>query len=307
MVGWNIVRHGPIGRVYGRAFPTFIRNGHRHFLHRIKVYADGLVSSSIGYDDLDLFRRGKLSGPPVSPRPPVGCVVSLLDLGTATVAEADWSVSWEDIVAQVEQAVRELNPEMRGLVDLHGDAFHRDGGNVAKLGLGLDWPYRLTVSGEEIRGEEVPVFLREGKTSRLSNWIVYADGQSQIQSFGTIPLRQTTRMMEEGELSTSLPDGTWVNVDGLGRFRATDCDWRVKPLERIRECLDLVEVANGRAGSTHTCRLRHEEYQADPTAERRELLRLAYEAVPEHLRRFCGDMGVGDRVIRRTIYGEQKV
>src|SRR5215469_4254632 len=104
MVEWNIVRHGPKGKVYGRAFPTFLKN-RNFYVSRVKVYADGVVNSCVGSVDLDLFRRGELLGPPISPQPPIGSIVVVPDLGSAKVAEAEWMVSWNDVVAEVEKVI----------------------------------------------------------------------------------------------------------------------------------------------------------------------------------------------------------
>jgi hypothetical protein len=42
-------------------------------------------------------------------------------------------------------------------------------------------------------------------------------------------------------------------------------------------------------------------YEAAPSEEKREALRKAYEAVPEHLRMYCGDMDSKDEPIRRIL------
>jgi hypothetical protein len=66
----------------------------------------------------------------------------------------------------------------------------------------------------------------------------------------------------------------------------------------------LLEELNGGPGAIRSCIEAHEAYESDPSPERRETLRRAYEAVPEHLRLYCGDMDSKDWPIRRILYGE---
>jgi hypothetical protein len=47
-------------------------------------------------------------------------------------------------------------------------------------------------------------------------------------------------------------------------------------------------------------------YNDNPGQEQRERLRLAYEAVPEHLRMYCGDMDSKDGPIRRILDGHPR-
>jgi len=49
----------------------------------------------------------------------------------------------------------------------------------------------------------------------------------------------------------------------------------------------------------------HEAYEQAPGEERREALRQAYEAVPEHLRMHCGDMDSKDWPIRHILFGDE--
>jgi hypothetical protein len=300
MAGWTIVRTKPLGKTHGLALPAFIRNGDHHLIG-LDVYADGVVDCW-GCVDLPLFRR-KVAEGWVATRPPAGAGVFIYNLGRVRVAAAEWALSPQDLVGQVERAVGELNPEQAGLVDLQGEESEVRGNGVryARLGLTDEKPYRLA-GRKEVLGAEVPVVLREGEDYRLTRWFVFADGQTQL-GYGPAltPLDEVAALFDAGRLTTAVPEGAWVAIDGLGRFRAGEGHWGVRPRERVREAHDLVHTLTGSTGAVRRCIDRHREYRQEPSPERRELLRQAYEAVPDHLRRYCGDMDSKDGPIRRIL------
>jgi Ni,Fe-hydrogenase III small subunit len=82
----------------------------------------------------------------------------------------------------------------------------------------------------------------------------------------------------------------------------------IDPEELIKEVADELERLNNRPTSVDKCHDAYQLFQGDPTEETREKLREAYEAAPEHNRRFVlGDMDVKDIPIRMIIYGEKEI
>jgi hypothetical protein len=84
----------------------------------------------------------------------------------------------------------------------------------------------------------------------------------------------------------------------------------VAPVERVREARDELELLRGGEGSHARCRAAFNAYEReadrpepDPVAvaAARERLRAAYEAIPEHLRAYVGDMDSKDWPIRRAL------
>jgi hypothetical protein len=221
----------------------------------------------------------------------------------ARVTAAHWEAGAEDLGRQVDDALRELNPTLTGLIDLHGeDTEVRRGVRHARLGLADDKPYRVSLEGAEVVGAELPLFEVVADGLRLRRWFLYADRRCQL-GYATelVSPEEVARRFDEGRLTTSVPAGAWVTLDGLGRFQAGEGFWPVRPGERVREAEDLLEELNGRPGAIRRCLAALKDYQSGPSAERREALRQAYEAVPEHLRRFCGDMDSRDWPIRRIL------
>jgi hypothetical protein len=167
-------------------------------------------------------------------------------------------------------------------------------------------PCRMPLEGDEVAAAELPVFEVAADGYRLLPWFIYADGQSQLgYANEMLPLDAVTRMFEDGRLTLSVPEGAWVTLEGLGRFQAGEGWWGIKPGERVREAFSLLEELNGGPGAIRTCIAAHQAFESDPTPEQREALRRAYEAVPEHLRLYCGDMDSKDWPIRRILFGDE--
>ncbi len=302
--GWRIVRPGP-PKTYGKAIPGFINNG-KYYLSEIEVHADGAINCW-GVVDLPLF-RDKLAEGWVVPRAEIGGTISIHNLGQARVAAAEWGLTSGDMEREVTDTLRELSPTMQGLLDMQGtDTEVRDGVRYAKgAGLGGAKPYRITVEGDEVAGAELPVLEVVAGGYRLRRWLIYADGLTQLgYANELVPPETVAGMFNDGRLTLSVPAGAWVTLDGLGRFQAGEGLWYIDPGERIREAADLLDQLNGGPGAIHGCMVAHHEYESNPSPGRREALREAYEAVPKHLRGYCGDMDSKDGPIRRILSGPE--
>lgn len=299
--GWRIVRRGEHATAYGKAIPAFIHNGSFYY-SPIEVCGDGAINCW-GFVDVPLFRDKLVQGW-VVPRARVGGTLSIHNLGQARVEAVEWERARGDLEREVLETIRELNPTMDGLLDMGGtDVEERNGLRYAKgAGLGRAKPYRVSLTGDEILGDELPVLEVVAGGLRLRPWLIYADGLTQV-GYATqlLPIEEVGQMFEEGRLTLSVPAGTWVTLDGLGRFQAGEGYWWIEPRERLREAADLLDQLKGGPGARHRCIEAHRAYEEAPSEERREALRKAYEAVPEHLRMYCGDMDSKDGPIRRIL------
>lgn len=310
MIGWNVHRTRPQPECLGVALPTFIHNGSFHYTTN-EVYADGTVNCWGGLD-LPLFRQ-KLQTGWVNPQPRVGKEISLFNLGGARVAEAQWTSTVDDLLRHADAALHRLNPRMENLLDLEGcdsEPMGKGKGRIAKVPMINRSPYRLATDGQRVAGWEFPAFARpdagDGHTYELAHCFVYADALVEV-GYGSPPvtLDALADRFATGRLANSVPDGSWLVFPNLGRCRIDRGFWYVDPAQRLLECRDQVNKLSGGLGAIEACRHAFDEYERHPAdAALLERLRQAYEAVPEHLRMYCGDMDSKDWPIRRALYGE---
>ncbi len=295
---WMIRRTRPVAPTLGYAIPTFIHNWSFH-LTTVDAFADGAIDAW-GFLDLALFQRKALSGW-IATAPPPGSRIEVFNLGGATVADCAWLKAPADILRSVEEAIDRLNPDGSGLLDMAGsDVELIEGVRHAQLGLSNKKPYRPDATSAT--GAEVPVFRRQGSEFALERWFVFSDGLSRVGADAPLEsLEATLARVHQGELCTDIPDGSWVEITGLGSWKLENGNWGVEIGERIREVEDMVAEARGAEAATLSCIRALERYQTSPSAYHWHALKTAYDNVPEHLRMYCGDMDTKDWPIRAIL------
>lgn len=300
---WPILHTRRAERHFGFAIPCFINNMDRH-LATFDVYANGSIDAWGGLD-LAFFRR-KLRRRWVVPDAPVSADLSVFNLGGARVEKAEWNGSAEKFWEAAIEALRQLNPSLENLIDFEGeDVVIRNGVRHAKLGLMRATPWKSGAGGE-ILGDSVPVFAACNGDLRLQPLFVFSDETCRLGSGGPYEsLESALAKLQTGELTTSAPDGKWIEIEGLGRFVGQNGYWQVKKRDRSAEIHDKLRVLQGGQSRVEECRARFDAYEENPDETTRQLLREAYERVPEHLRMYCGDMDSKDWPIRRAIYGAE--
>jgi hypothetical protein len=304
VVHWEIVRAKPAGQTHGLAIPAFIHNMQYHYAP-LAVFGDGLIDCWGGVD-LDIFRRKLKSGWVVTGAP-VGAQASFHNLGWASIRACNWQHTSADFLRRVEAEVARLNPSREGLINMNGEETEMRGKvRYSKFGLTRSKPFRNADDGNEIPGDSVTVLQRVGSEFRLTPWFIYSDGLSRVGINEALsPVNEVAARLNDGDLCLSVPDGARISIEGLGWFEVQNSGWHIKPEERVREAHDILAKLKGEQGSIRTCMTCLREFQADPSTENRARLRLAYEAVPEHLRPYCGDMDSKDWPIKRVLYNEE--
>lgn len=288
----------------GWCMPTVIHNWHHHCA-KLLVFEDGVIDCWGGLD-ISLFRE-KLTTHWIATSVPQGGRLSIFNLGVAAVVQCEPFVFKEDILARVMDALQYWNPDLVDLVDLGGDATEpipsaHPRARRAKLPSLDGIPFYTNEAGELLEGSEVPIFLRQDGEWRLTRWFVYADGKSRLGPDGPLfDLAATEVMVLSERVAMSVPDDTWVLVDGIGRMRFSEGLWRIDPAERVREQRNNLGKLQGRRDVIRACIDVWASYQNAPSSVLLEAVRGAYFAVPKHLRMYCGDMDTKDVLIRRAL------
>jgi hypothetical protein len=299
---WPIVRTKPVKKTYGRSLSIFINNWQCH-LTTVDVYEDGSIDCW-GFVDRPLF-QSKLRSNWVVPAPKPSQVLFVYNFGATHPGEGNWQHTPQDIYQSAEAILQSLNPSMSDLLDMHGsDTEVRGKVRHAKLGLSDKKPYRKdAIRSEDIVGDSVPILRIVGDTYELTRLVVFTDGVCQIGSSPQlIPLDDVQSLYEAKQICNKAPAGSRIVVPNLGSFRNTEDFGSVSVQARIGEIRDKLDVLNGKPSVIRTCIKVFENYTQEPSQQAREALRQAYEAVPEHLRCYCGDMDTKDTAIRTALY-----
>src|SRR5262245_42885729 len=165
--------------------------------------------------------------------------------------------------------------------------------------------YRITGDGERIDGVFAMAFIHNGDYY-LTHISIFRDGM--VDCWGLVPFEEFKQKVRSGWVVTQPPPDAQVSVSLLASFTATNASYWIEPEEFIREVADEIEGLNGRPTAAKRCQAAWKAYEAAPSDATKEALRLAYEAVPEHLRMFVlGDQDRKDHPIRRVLYPEQYV
>lgn len=168
-------------------------------------------------------------------------------------------------------------------------------------------------SGSDITpaGKSRYAFIRQDGQVFLTSIRIYADGQIDVHprfdqqrlvSFG-----EFEEMLNQQKICLSVPDGTSIEIDSLGRMTVTDSMSWIEPSAVLLEIKDTIKRVNGEKDAVEICREAYQHYLDEPTVATRRLLRQAYEAVPEHHRMFVGDQDTKDVAVRMVIYGDQEI
>jgi len=139
---------------------------------------------------------------------------------------------------------------------------------------------------------------------QLTHISIYKDGL--IDCWGLVDFEGFKQKVRSGWVVTRPPQKAKVSVSFLASFTAVKADYWIDPEEFIKEVADEIEELNDRPTTSDLCRKAWESYTGSPTDEKKEALRLTYEAVPEHNRMYVGgDMDTKDNDIRAVLYPDE--
>jgi hypothetical protein len=148
-----------------------------------------------------------------------------------------------------------------------------------------------------VEGITRPVFIRNGRDYSLTDLQIYADGS--IWCWEWVDLAGLKAKVASGWVATSFEVGARASAHHLGSWRFAEPQSGMKPEWLLGEVADEIDKLNGRPDSTGRCLHALDQYLVSRTEEDRAALRAAYEAIPEHLRRYAlGDMDSKDWPLR---------
>ncbi|MFT5618387.1 MAG: hypothetical protein ACI85I_001620 [Arenicella sp.] len=153
-----------------------------------------------------------------------------------------------------------------------------------------------------IKGISLPVFIHN-MNYHLTNINVYEDGM--IDCWELVDLNGFKEKIKSGWVKTQLPKGENVSAFPLGNFEVRNFYPNRTETELVKEVEHIINKFKGKKTLGDICSIKFETFKNNPNQRTKENLKIAYENMPEHKRRFLlGDMDVDDIPIRAVIYGD---
>ncbi|UWQ00724.1 hypothetical protein K3X44_09290 [Aliiroseovarius crassostreae] len=294
--------------IKGVSFPAIIHNG-SYFLADIGVYEDGIVDCWGGVD-LKLFKK-KVSSGWVKTSIPDGAVLSAHHLAHMTVANAQWSMTPRTLSKRVKSIIKALNPDMINLYDMAGEDTDRSGkislmkvNRMSKATWRND--ERMPLLSQPIMGIAQKAFWRANEKIHVVTVSLFDDDQVQITGAGE-EVAMSLDALREDERLTTASKGDSVQISGLCNFEIADIGFTIPKDDFLSELEIGRDRLLGRETPVSRAVAVFKAFQENPTTEMLEELRTAYETVPRHMRRYCGNMDSKDIPIRIALYGEQEI
>ena len=155
-------------------------------------------------------------------------------------------------------------------------------------------------NGKKIFGKSIFVFIHN-LDYYLAQLKIYEDGK--IGCWGLVDFEEFKKKINEGWIKTIIPEGSRVSVFPLGKFYIKEPYFGVKEEELIKEVQDIINELNNKPSTSELCYKAYKKYDKNSTEKNKMDLKVAYENIPEHNRRYVlSDMDLKDSPIREIIY-----
>ena len=291
----------------GLKIPGIIHNGGYHFTH-FDVYEDGRVANW-NFEDFEHFIKDVHEGWVVTSIPDSE-EISCFNLGAWKIGDGYWYYTPDTYIAYIRSLVLELNPDW---INIH--TFQKQVVNGVIVGeSGASTLYKVDTMKpdkyfpKKVKGEFYTVFYVLEDKYYLVRLLLFKDGIIAIHGCGDellLDLDELRELITIGQVCSTLAMSSRVVIENLGEFTVLEEGYSNDINDLLAEIEDDYRKLNGQKTSNEFCLEALEVYKANPSEGLKEILKEAYERVPEHLRMYLGDMDTRDSEIIEIIYGSE--
>jgi len=294
--------------INGISIPGIIYNYNYHIVD-LKIYEDGLIDCW-EFVDLPLLRE-KISKNWIMSSIPDNSDISVFGLGGWKINNGKWLYNKEQLYNELESYVRQLNPNMINLFDMQGtNTVERNGVRTTKVQGFNKKPFYYSdqhpVFPTRTYGIDQNIFYQHDESIYLTKLAVFPDGQVILRNIPeevVFDFSELDQQFDIDRIITNPPLGKRIQIYGIGSFDLLS-GMGVDPKNKLTELKDAFAELQGKETTSKKCLRLWDEYRESPSEQKKESLRIAYEAVPSHIRMFLGDQDSKDFPIRYDIYGD---
>lgn len=297
-----------IQEIQGVSIPAIIKNGNYYFTD-LDVYENGRVYCWNFYD-FELFKQDVKKNWVVLSIPN-GKNIHIYNLGEWKIKDASWNFDQNSFINYVEQLIWEMNPQWKNIYTY----VERKMGEITIGENGEGKIYKEKhpdnlFNTEKIDGKKLNLFYKENGAYHLVKVLAFADRTLQITRLETpfeVSFEAFKKLVEEQKIITNPDKNQVINIYGLGSFTIDEAMWYNDVEDILGELEETFRELNNEPTYFELCLKAFEEFKNNPTLTNKDLLREAYERVPEHQQMYLGDMDTRDIEIRMIIYGEEEI
>lgn len=275
-----------------------------YFFSKLAVYEDGIISCW-KENDLNQFRDSLERGW-VVPQIPIGESISIYELGYFPVLDARWQHDKKSYFKYIEGIVRRLNPEMKNLYYEQPRVAQKwKDARVLRSASPTECKMKNKIGYSLYDGKSHYIFYKGENNLELTLLTAYEDKTLRIEAKGDIyySLDEIFEMFNKNELVVNIDDKQWVKIEGIGEVLLGENKGHGIQIDEMKSIIkEMVLDITGEETAHDKCVRAYHQYLEYPSNFNREMLRKAYEAVPESERMFLGDMDTRDSDYIRILY-----
>lgn len=246
----------------------------------------------------------------VVPQIPIGESLSVFQLGDFPVLDARWIHNKESYYEYIVGIVWHLNPEMKNLYCEQPRVTQKwQDARVLRTASPTECKMKNKIGYSLYDGKSHFVFYKGENNLELTFLTAYEDKTLRIEAKGDIyySLDEIFEMFDNHELVVSIDDKQWIKIEGLGEVLLGEDEYGGIQINEMKAIIrEMVLNIAGEETAHNKCVRAYHQYLEYPSDFRREMLRKAYEAVPESERMFLGDMDTRDSDYIRILYHPDK-
>jgi hypothetical protein len=200
-------------------------------------------------------------------------------------------VTSDELIDWTRNTIDELNPSGTDLLDFGGiEYLDSDPPNPGIRQHRSEYAtsahfVKYSESGRKIAGQPYRVVVHEDREWRVTDWMIYSDGTSQLGASGAVVgFHNVVEHARVGGVTSSVPDGQLIDMDGLGLLKPKKGSWWISSDGIIAEAEDILARLQGKQGVVSFCLSALKSHLDNPTPASLNLLQETYNWVPAHMR-----------------------
>jgi hypothetical protein len=293
----------------GKCLPCFIVRGDTYQYSLMKVFEDGLIDAG-NFGDLTSLIHD-LQSEFVSPSIPDNQMIGIFELGQYEVKDGNWLFDQGNFYKRIVELIIEMNPEMKNLHCNYNRTIHICTGEQVFGSLNDSFNFRIGESElyySKTLESTFRLFIKESKTDySLANITILHKNDvlvSGIELIERITMEEFRNRVDSGKIVSEVPVDATIKIYGLGEFTVASCNFSIPVAQKMLEFEDMVATSKGEHSSSSKFIIEYREY-IDGANYNIEELRKLYKNVPDHMKRYLGDMDFKDFLIQKVLFDEE--